>query len=52
MNIINTADCVNCVYCTVEEVDKAHIYVHCDKREKKYFWGQTVPCEDKEEVKE
>ena len=39
-------DCKNCKY--LEVIDK--FYMHCTARDKKYMYGQAVPCEDKEKT--
>lgn len=41
-------DCENCVHAEIKNGGD----VICHKRNKKYFYGQYVPCEDKEEWKE
>ena len=37
-------DCKECVY--LERIDP--YYMHCKVRDKKYMYGQSVPCDDKE----
>lgn len=37
-------DCKGCIY--LGEIDK--YYMHCKIRDKKYMYGQSVPCDDKE----
>lgn len=37
-------DCKGCIY--FEMIDK--FYMHCKVRDKKYMYGQSIPCEDKE----
>lgn len=39
---INTADCLKCIY--GELVDNKKI--HCKYRDKTYFYGQRIPCDD------
>lgn len=38
-------DCENCVHADIKESGD----VFCHHRNKKYFYGQYVPCDDKEE---
>lgn len=38
-------DCENCVHADIKESGD----VFCHYRNKKYFYGQYVPCDDKEE---
>ena len=42
-NIVACKDCKNCKY--FEMLDK--YYMGCHARNKKYMYGQWVPCEDK-----
>ena len=39
-------DCKNCKH--FEMLDK--FYMKCHARDKKYMYGQSVPCEDKEKT--
>lgn len=48
--IIVGNDCEKCKYCTIEEESKARVYVYCEAREKKYIYGQCIPCDDREEI--
>ena len=43
--IVAGKDCQSCIY--NEPIDK--FYNHCKARDKKYHYGQWVPCEDKRE---
>ena len=45
--IIAGPDCENCIYMTIDEQSKGRIRVICDARDRQYWWGQNVPCEDK-----
>lgn len=48
MPMINAGrDCEECEYCIINDDDKAKIKVKCKYREKEYYWGQCIPCEDK-----
>lgn len=44
--VITTDKCEQCVYGQIEEVSKAEIYICCQQRDKKYFYGQSISCED------
>ncbi len=44
---INTAECVECIYGTIDETDPSRLYVNCSVRNKKYYYGQRIPCDDK-----
>ena len=45
--IVAGVDCENCIYSTIDDTNKARIRVYCDARDRQYWWGQNVPCEDK-----
>ncbi len=49
--IIAGVDCDDCIYSTIDDTDKARIKVYCDARDKQYWWGQSIQCEDKEKEK-
>ena len=46
--IIVGADCKDCKY--LEYLLEDNNRVMCQARNKKYYYGQCIPCEDKEEV--
>lgn len=46
--IIVGADCVGCKYYK----DKDNHKITCKARNKDYYYGQCIPCEDKEEGEE
>ena len=45
-NITACKDCKDCKY--FEMIDK--FYMKCNARDKKYMYGQTVPCEDRVKI--
>lgn len=45
--MINTSECEECIYGTLDETDKAKITIECDMKNKKYIYGQYVPCDSK-----
>lgn len=49
MEMITTDTCENCRYGTVLEENKALIKVYCSIKDKTYFYGQCIPCENKTE---
>ena len=49
---ITTSECENCIHSKIDESDKAKVYVLCNARNKKYLYGQRIPCEDFERKKE
>lgn len=44
--IIVGVDCMDCIYSSVDDSNKARIKVYCNAREKQYWWGQNIQCED------
>lgn len=48
MQMINTSECEECIHSMLNDEDKAKIYIYCIMKNKKYFYGQCVPCEYKE----
>lgn len=47
MKMIITSECEQCVHSTIIETDKSKVKVHCDVKDKTYYWGQCVQCEDR-----
>ena len=45
--IIIGKECEDCKFATIDESDKGRITVYCVARDKTYYWGQCIPCEDK-----
>lgn len=41
---ILTSQCENCKYGSVDYEDKARMTVYCSYKEKKYMYGQRIPC--------
>ena len=50
MNMITTDECEKCKYSQIEEINKGTIYVNCSLKEKRYFYGQCVPCNNFEKI--
>lgn len=49
---ICTSDCVTCSYCTLDESNKAKVKIICGNKNKEYYYGQMIFCEDYDERKE
>lgn len=49
--IIVGKDCEDCTFCTINDRDRSRVKVHCAVRDKDYYYGQCIPCEDKVKVK-
>ena len=45
--ILAGVDCENCIYSTIDETDKARVRVYCQYKDKTYYFGQCIPCENK-----
>lgn len=48
--MINTSECISCEYCDQEKISKAKIIIHCNLKNRKYMYGQCIPC-DRKKVK-
>ena len=46
--ILAGQDCSLCDYSTVFEDDKGRLKAYCEKRDKEYYFGERIPCEDKQ----
>lgn len=49
--ILTSKDCQECEYGSIEEITKAKIIINCSARNKRYYLGQYVQCDDKRKVK-
>ena len=49
MNMIITTECLKCNYGSV--YDNNNQKVHCSDKNKDYFLGQRIPCENKKHKK-
>ena len=45
MKMIVTSECLDCEYGSICKYNNQKIY--CSNRNKEYFFGQRIPCEDK-----
>lgn len=41
-------ECEGCRYYELIEESKKDIFVYCEAKEKKFYYGQRISCEDKE----
>lgn len=45
--IITGQDCENCIYGTMFENDRGILKTYCRYRDKEYYYGTSIPCDDK-----
>ena len=43
--MINTDECEKCKHGTIDDSNKARVMVICKIKNKKYYYGQCIPCE-------
>lgn len=46
MNMILTSECEKCDYGIIDDSNKARVKVKCIKKDKEYYYGQYVPCDN------
>jgi hypothetical protein len=46
-NMIITSECEQCIHSAINETDKTRVKVHCNIKNKTYYWGQCIPCDYK-----
>ncbi len=51
MGVINTSECESCEYGSVDESNKARVKVYCSKKEKTFYYGQSIQCDEREKRK-
>lgn len=44
--MINASKCEECEYGSTDDSNRARITIYCSKKNKKYFYGQYIPCDD------
>ncbi len=49
--IIAGEECKDCIHGVVDEESKKVIKTYCRLRDKTYYYGQCIACEDKEKKK-
>lgn len=49
--IICGKDCEDCMYGVFDESNKARVRIYCQPREKWYYYGQCIPCDQKQKIK-
>lgn len=47
MNMILTSECEECRYGIIDDRDRSKIKVFCKDKDKEYYYGQCIPCENK-----
>lgn len=47
---VGEKECGDCKYYQLIEESKKDIYVYCAARDKRYFYGQRISCDDKEKA--
>lgn len=45
-DMICTSECANCIYGTLDASDKAKAKIICSNKEKEYYYGQIINCEN------
>lgn len=48
MNMIITSECEDCIHSSIDEYDKAKVKVYCKIKDRRYYWGQCIPCDSRE----
>lgn len=46
-HIIAGKDCEKCEYCTMYQDERDRLKVYCDAKDREYYYGARIPCEDK-----
>ncbi|WP_285945794.1 hypothetical protein [Thomasclavelia cocleata] len=47
-NMIITSECEQCPQSIINDEDRARVTVYCRIKDKTYYYGQCIPCDDKE----
>lgn len=49
--MILTSECEKCDYGIIDDSNKARIKVKCLQKNKEYYYGQCIPCDNKKKRK-
>lgn len=49
--MIITSECEECIYGIIDDSNKARVKVKCTQKEKEYYYGQCIPCDNKRKRK-
>lgn len=49
--MIITSECEQCIHSVINEEDKAQVKIYCKAKDKTYYWGQCIPCENSVKIK-
>lgn len=50
--MIITSECETCQYGIINDENKARVKVYCTRKQKEYYYGACVPCDDHTKKKE
>ena len=45
-DVILTSQCEYCRYGTIDDSDKARVKVYCSYKDREYFYGACIPCDN------
>ena len=48
--MINTSECEECRFGVIKEESKAVVKVYCSIKDKEYYYGQCISCENKKKT--
>lgn len=46
MSMICTSECVKCTHGTLDDSDKSKVKIICSVKEREYYYGQKINCDD------
>ena len=52
MATINSTECITCKNGLLDDSNKARIKIYCKLKDKTYYYGQYIQCDDKEKKKD
>lgn len=47
MTMIISSECEKCEYGTIDHTDKSKMTIYCSRKDKKYYYGQYISCDNK-----
>lgn len=51
MSMIITSECEECIYGIIDDSNKARVKVKCAQKDKEYYFGQCISCDNKRKRK-
>lgn len=49
-DMIITSECEQCIHSVINEEDRARVKIYCRIKDRTYYWGQCIQCDNKKTI--